>query len=185
MRSTCPNCLSQVEHPHGEASVLCTSCGATYSPFLNPQEGAGAVEATPGLDFSESALAFKEIVDFGQEVEPAEAAPKTKVPQPAAVSAPLHLTPESSQPSETIILTTQDLGPSYQVTQWFRPIVRMVSLGDEDSPLEQAFQDFHESALKLGANAVTGIRCSLAPDNKRALLMGTPVKCEKRPLSPQ
>jgi uncharacterized protein YbjQ (UPF0145 family) len=55
----------------------------------------------------------------------------------------------------------------------------MVLLGMDESPLEKAFQDLRDAALALGANAIIGIRCSLSPDNKRALLLGTPVRWEK------
>lgn len=169
MRSTCPDCLSQVEHPHGESQVICTSCGSTYSPFLTPGESP---------DFSESASAFQEIVDFGHTLDQGSSSPKS----PVQLSPPTQEAKglESSSESISFILTTHDLGSQYLILQWFTPIVRMVMLEDDTSPLEKALKGFQEIALGMGANAVTGIRCSLAPDNKRALLMGTPVKCEKK-----
>ena len=180
MRSTCPDCLSQVEHPHGEPQVVCTSCGSTYSPFLAPGDSPDPSENLGSVDFSESASAFQEIVDFGHNLD--QSAPPSKptvaAVAPAAASKP-KLAPSESIP-DSFIFTTTDLGPHYQILHWFSPIIRMVLLEDDASPLERNLKTFQEIAQSLGANALTGIRCSLAPDNKRALLMGTPVKREKR-----
>ncbi|NBT58420.1 hypothetical protein EBT16_06515 [bacterium] len=170
MRSSCPNCLSQTEHSHSEKQVVCSSCGEMYSPFLANSDTPS--EESPLADFSESALAFKEIIDFGQSMDQPQA-PKLQTP----VVAPQK--PVRIETSSDFIWTTGDLSPAHRVTQWFAPLSRMIVLGDDQHPLEKAFQLFKEDSARLGANAVIGIRCCLSPDNKRALIIGTPVRCEK------
>jgi len=172
MRSSCPSCLSQIEHSQSETQVVCSSCGEIYSPFLAPQE------TSPG-DFSESALAFKEIIDFGQSMEQGSKSVSEPIPAMAKVSTSSAPAPIHSETPIDFILTTGELGSAYRVTQWHPPLSRIVSLGDDQNPLDRAFQDLKETAQGLGANGVIGIRCSLSPDNRRALILGTPVRCEK------
>jgi len=178
MRSTCPDCLSQVEHPHGEAQVICTSCGSTYSPFLAPGENSDFSENAGLVDFSESTSAFQEIVDFGQTLDQSASPPKPALAPVAAI--PELKSVSVGQTPDSFILSTNDLGAQYEILHWFSPIARIVVLEDDTDPLEKAMRGLQEAAQTHGANAITGIRCSLAPDNKRALLMGTPVKCQKR-----
>ncbi|MFM8269747.1 MAG: hypothetical protein ACKN9V_06110 [Pseudomonadota bacterium] len=177
MRSSCPHCLSQIEHAHSDSQVVCASCGEIFSPFLTAQDSAQG-EPAPS-DFSESALAFKEIIDFGQSLNSSNT-PENKQ-EIRSMSGSVSKAP-SSAPSESVtdfILSTVDLGSNYRVTQWCLPLSRMVVLGDDYHPLEKAFQDLKEDAQKLGANAIVGIRCTLSPDNKRALILGTPIRCER------
>ena len=193
MRSTCPNCLSQIEHAHSDTRVLCTSCNESFSPFLtgaasdsSSQEPLIPVEM--GLnDFSESTLAFKDIIQFGEQMN--EGAPSTEplaTPQrkqkgESTPSQPLpHQSPSVKFSSDDFVMTTGDLASHFIITHWFAPCSQMVNLGNDEAPLETALARMKESAIALGANAITGVRCSLAPDNKRALLLGTPVRCEKR-----
>ena len=185
MRSTCPSCLSQVEHNHSDPQVHCTSCNEVFSPFLTSSSNAESDTLVPVenaiSDFSESSMAFKEIIDFGEQLDqtPAEKKSSPSVAAPiktSTLSPPVNL---KTAPSTDFIMTTGDLSSHLQVSHWYHPLSRMVLLGMDESPLEKAFQDLRDAALALGANAVTGIRCSLSPDNKRALLLGTPVRWEK------
>ncbi len=167
MRSSCPSCLSQIEHAQSESQVVCSSCGEIYSPFLTAQDSSPS-------DFTESALAFKEIIDFGQSIDQvSKSTPET----PPSLAKPT-LPARSEEPTD-FILCTGELGSAYRVTQWHPPLSRMVTLGDDRNPLEKAFQELRETAQSQGANAIIGVRCSLSPDNRRALLLGTPVRCEK------
>jgi len=176
MRSSCPSCLSQIEHAQSESQVVCSSCGEIYSPFLTAQDSKSdevAQDSSPS-DFRESALAFKEIIDFGQSIDQvSKSAPET----PSSPAKPT-LPARSEEPTD-FILCTGELGSAYRVTQWHPPLSRMVTLGDDRNPLEKAFQELRETAQSQGANAIIGVRCSLSPDNRRALLLGTPVRCEK------
>lgn len=174
MRSTCPSCLSQIEHSNSDTQVSCSFCGETYSPFLAATDKQSLSESKDTSDFSESALAFKEIVDFGQNLDKSTPTPKAAEPQPA----PRTLDAPSEMPTD-IILTTTDLGHEYRITHWYLPVTKMISLEEDRSPLEKCFLGLKETAKELGATAIIGIRCSLAPDNKRALVMGTPVQCRK------
>lgn len=171
MRSTCPSCLSQVEHPHSDLQVVCSSCGDTFSPFLAQTD----INPPPQSDFSESASAFKEIIDFGQSMQstPAPVSPSI-APEPTART-------ESVAPlgNEAFIASTTDLSSDYRISQWLPVISRMVLLGDDPSPLQKGIHELTEVAQSTGANALIGIRCTLAPDNRRALLVGTPVRCER------
>lgn len=175
MRSSCPSCLSQIEHSHSENQIVCTSCGEIYSPFVAAQDSSN-LETAPS-DFSESVLAFKEIVDFGQSMNQGVAAEVKAVGKPTLNPSMASIS-KSEAPTD-FILSTSQLGESYRVIQWHSPLSRMVLLGDDQHPLEKAFQELKEGALSLGANAVIGLQCSLSPDNKRALIIGTPVRCEK------
>jgi ribosomal protein S27E len=167
MRSSCPSCLSQIEHAQSESQVVCSSCGEIYSPFLTAQDSSPS-------DFTESALAFKEIIDFGQSIDQvSKSTPET----PPSLAKPT-LPARSEEPTD-FILCTGELGSAYRVTQWHPPLSRMVTLGDDRNPLEKALQELRETAQSQGANAIIGVRCSLSPDNRRALLLGTPVRCEK------
>lgn len=175
MRSSCPNCLSQMEHAHSDKQVVCSSCGEMFSPFLSASENSAPELDTS--DFSESALAFKEIIDFGQSMEKP---PSAESPIGKVVSAPVSRAPQIPIETTTpFIWTTGELGAAFRITDWFVPLSRMILLGDDQNPLEKAFHLFKEESMQLGANAMIGIRCSLSPDNKRALIMGTPVRCER------
>lgn len=177
MRSTCPSCLSQVEHNHSDPQVTCTSCSEIFSPFITSSSSTENDSLIPVdnaiSDFSESSIAFKEIIAFGEQLDQAAPEKKTSLPHPVSVK-PVEIAPPS-----TFLMTTGDLGSHFKVCDWYPPLSRMVLLGMDESPLEKAFQDLRVAALALGANAIIGIRCSLAPDNKRALILGTPVRWEK------
>lgn len=176
MRSTCPSCLSQVEHSHSDNQVVCASCGESFSPFLARNDVA-STEVSPPMEteFSESTLAFKEIIDFGQAVNQEV----VKGPAPSNRSVSESTVSSSFQTEETFICSTTALSPEYRITQWLPPVSKMVVVGEDPSPLQKGIQELTESARSVGANALLGIRCTLAPDNKRALLLGTPVRCEK------
>lgn len=169
MRSSCPSCLSQIEHSQSEIQITCKSCGEVYSPFMTTQDSASH-ENSP-TDFTESALAFQEIVDFGQSIDQVSAPSVTGVRQEAPKS--------TAVSTQEFILSTADLGAGLRVVHWYSPLARITALGDNAHLLDKAFQELREEAEKLGANAVIGIRCSITADNKRALVTGTAVRCEK------
>jgi len=176
MRSSCPSCLSQIEHAQSESQVVCSSCGEIYSPFLTAQDSKSheVAQESSTSDFTESALAFKEIIDFGQSIDQVSKSVPETTPSPAKPTLPTR----TEEPTD-FILSTGELGSAYRITQWHPPLSRMVSLGDDQNPLEKALQELKETAQSQGANAIVGIRCSLSPDNRRALILGTPVRCEK------
>lgn len=180
MRSTCPSCLSQVEHANSESQVTCTSCGEIYSPFMAASEPEKPVMENPLSDFSESAMAFQEIVNFGQGLDTVSPPPRTESSPRVAESAPT-VALKSHESSGDFILSTADLGSQHTVTQWFTPVSYMMNVGDELDPLQKAWSELQAQATRLGANAVIGIRCSLCPDNKRVLIVGTPVRCQRKP----
>jgi hypothetical protein len=177
MRSSCPSCLSQIEHAQSETQIVCSSCGEIYSPFLTAQDSKSheLAQEPSASDFTESALAFKEIIDFGTSIDQvSKSVPETN-PLPSTKPS---LSNRTEEPTD-FILSTAELGSAFRITQWHPPLSRMVSLGDDQNPLERGFHELKEIAQSQGANAVVGIRCSLSPDNRRALILGTPVRCEK------
>lgn len=180
MRSTCPSCLSQVEHANSESQVTCNSCGETYRPFMTAAEPEKPVLENPLSDFSESSMAFQEIVNFGQGLDTVSPPPRAETRSPAVESAPSTLF-KPTENSVNFILSTADLGSQYSIAQWFTPVSYMLNVGEESDPLQKAWSEIQAQATHLGANAIIGIRCSLCPDNKRVLIVGTPVRCQRNP----
>lgn len=180
MRSTCPSCLSQVEHANSESQVTCNSCGEVYSPFMTAAEQEKPVMENPLSDFSESSLAFQEIVNFGQGLDTVSSAPRAEMRSQPVESNPASIL-KSAEISMDFILSTADLGSHYAISQWFTPVSYMMNVGEDSDPLQKAWSELQGQATRLGANAIVGIRCSLCPDNKRVLVVGTPVRCQRKP----
>jgi len=185
MRSSCPHCLSMNEHSHDETQVACTSCGQSFSPFLTDSD------ASQRLDFSESSMAFQEIVSFGENLSTASEIGDNRsaglTPSPSSAQS-ASLPPVGAQvPSMTgehlnsdIILTTTSALPQYPPHQYLPPVSLMILMGEDQAPLENGFKALSEIARKIDAQGIIGIRCSLSPDNRRALLIGTPIRWEKK-----
>ena len=60
------------------------------------------------------------------------------------------------------------------------PISLMVVMGDDQAPLENGFKMLSDLATQIQADGIIGIHCSLSPDNRRALLIGTPIRWETK-----
>lgn len=192
MRSSCPHCLSLTEHAHEEAQVTCSSCGQSFSPFLTDSDSGSASDAALTPDFSESSLAFQDIVTFGEalgtEKSPTEPASSSAAPAaPSAVvsesvtgeplsEASLNRTPHSSG----VFLTTTSTPPHQAPHITLPPVSLMVLMGEDHAPLENGFKSLTDLATRIQADGIIGIRCSLSPDNRRALLIGTPIRWEKK-----
>lgn len=186
MRSSCPHCLSMNEHSHDETQVACTSCGQNFSPFLTDSD------ASHSLDFSESSIAFQEIVSFGENLSSASGSEKgssvaDQIPSPSSLpSAPLPPVGAEAPSmagenlSSDLILTTTSALPQYPPHRYLAPVSLMVTMGEDQAPLENGFKALSEIARKIEANGIIGIRCSLSPDNRRALLIGTPIRWERK-----
>lgn len=183
MRSSCPHCLSLTEHAHDESQVTCSSCGQNFSPFLTDSDSAQVPE------FSESSLAFQEIVSFGEalgneavasgETHPSLSSDSSEVPQTEKpIVAPSSIQKDAASPD--ILLSTTSSLPFSAPHQTLPPISLMVLMGEDHAPLENGFKALTDLAKQLDADGIIGIRCSLSPDNRRALIIGTPIRWEKK-----
>jgi len=184
MRSSCPHCLSLTEHNHEDTQITCNSCGKVFSPFLTE------LDASSLPDFSESRSAFQEIVDFGEKLGKTDLAELTSTKSKLAQSAPPPPAPSvdsvsrpsvSASPQEpsSLLLTTLSHLSHYPPFRCLPPVSLMVIMGDDASPLENGFKTLSQLATDSQADGIVGIRCSISPDNRRALLIGTPIQWEK------
>lgn len=175
MLSSCPNCLTQVEHPDSQSQVACPSCAEVFSPFLT------AGDAGPPDSFAESTAAFQDIVAFGESTysglkpkqdefvqKPVTANTKTSSSQAPSL-------PDSSV--EAALVSGSAQIPGYRVVQTFRPISLWAEL-ENDAPLDQGLKQLQSAASSVGANAVLEFRFSALADGSRALLFGIPALCQ-------
>ena len=188
-----------MEHEDYLFEVVCSNCKTRYNPFYEKFDG-GDVEEVPAVnpdDFKESTNAFREIVEFGEELgntdAPAEAESAPPVIEdllatPDAPSEPSPApAPKKSRPvapvapvDGDILMTSGDMFSGYRITTYLPPhSVWTDSNPDAENPLEGAFMVLWEKCQQKGANGVIAIQWRFTPDGNRILVSGTPVQCEK------
>lgn len=174
MLSSCPNCLTQVEHPDSEMRVSCPSCQESFSPFLT----AGDAE---GNDFAESTAAFKEIIDFGESTyggkapEKSESAPVNA--EPSLSKNPVPVASPVAANDGSFLLAASPVIPGNRISQVFPPISAWADL-DAENPLAAGMQSLQLLAQGLGANALIDFRFSPLADGSRAVFFAVPAICQ-------
>lgn len=177
MLSTCPECLSQVEHGNSEAKVKCHSCQTTFSPFMKESDHAGG--DIP--QFEESTNAFKEIINFGENLQLGGETPVAAEPslsqRPASV--PSSQAPAMTSPAPDLgrLVTTGESLAGKTVETVLGTVSCTASLGDAEEPLGPGIESLWQRATALGGNALTTLRvCSLS--DSQVLLFATAVRCQ-------
>ncbi len=189
MLSTCPTCLTQVNHADHLMDVTC-ECGAHFSPYFNP-ENSGGFQPQGTTSFAESTNAFKEIVQFGEGLDDAIDMPMqpqmaTELPKKKAAKAePTEVAGEelqSFQPvfsDQSIIIVNSPHITGYNIEQYFSPVSVLCEIeSGAGNVLQAGFQALTQLAQSLNASGIIGLEIT-ALDSSKVLLTGTPVQCQK------
>lgn len=187
MLSTCPSCLSQVNHPDHLFDVTC-ECGTHFSPFLNVDEK----KDNSFSEYAESNAAFQDIVSFGEKVsadvdtpmEPIMQTIGTKETTAPPLSAPTADFPEGLTKGvvtgKEMLMTTGSELSGYAIQAHYTPLSVLTPLqAGQGSPLQVGFLNLWKMAEALGANGVIGLQAQVMPDGQNALLIAIPVRCSK------
>ena len=174
MVSTCPSCLSQIDHEDHLFEVSC-DCGTRFNPFITFSD-TEEKEPQPLKHgrFDESDKAFEEIQSFGKSmaIELNEPAPKTPAPVPAASPS------RGPVPAPTAILTitAADSLPTKTIKTYLPPLSVWAGFDStEPNPLWPAFEKLGAQAAASGAHAVLSVRWQLTHDSAHILVTGSPV----------
>lgn len=182
MLSTCPSCLSQVNHPDHLFDVTC-ECGAHFSPYLNIDDP----KPNSFSEYAESNSAFKEIVQFGEKLgsdidtpmEPSmdkiiEEKTPTPPPMPAAEG-----TKSFGAAREMLISTTSELS-GHVIQTHYMPVSLVVPFqATSSNPIQQGVLGLWKMAEGVGANGLVGLQTTITPDGQNLLLVGVPIRCSK------
>lgn len=185
MISSCPNCMTQMEHEEHLFEIHCTHCNTQFTPqtqrLHDTPDGGPPPPGFPSSEvYLESSNAFQEIRDFGDSISQnvaiskLEAAPaprkKAEPPSPKTATAP---------PKDCLITAGHTLD-QYRIQKYLLPlsVLTQISPGETD-PLKNAFRSLWELALTSGANAIVSLQIHLSNDATQALVVGTPVLCER------
>ena len=176
--------MAEIDHEDHLFEVHCTACGMHFNPYYN-QDGApldlgnnaalakkSSVEPLEEpKDFSESQAAFQEVRDFGEGL----ARNETPEIQPK----PLPKIPTQTTGAGDTLMISGDVLEGYQVDAYLRPISIHADLNVGSDPLSDAFRLLWQTATAKGGNAVVGLRWVLTASETKALVSGTPIRCQK------
>lgn len=200
MVSTCPACNQQTTHDDNDFEVVC-KCGNRFNPFMLSnsdipmmEPGVGSlnehpeppVSVTPAPNYQESASAFEELREFGENLiggdpGPVVTAPTTPIPSSPGASAPRPAAVSVEGIAGDCLMTAGEQLSGFTVDAYLSPLSVASDLNLQGGdPLKPAFEALWNQAQGLGANGVVALRWAMTPDASKVLLSGTPVRVTKQ-----